>query len=245
MSNVEQWDPLFPKYVLRARFLIIDPYRDEEMRSVVPLVHIATSKNNTLEEISSVDSRENSVLSGGFRGLIRLCNLSRRFNGCFREFPKARWETSVNRWGSRQSSAILSLFENNVKTNPVLITSHINTPWSSAVNCYLLICKSAYYSTSGWRRVTSRTPVISSHCVLQPCRQRAPTDLSWGLIYVPVMIMPAGDPYFINQMCSTHVPHHGQSCSVGRCKFRLTFFDRVEKLPLYKCQILIKTGFDE
>ncbi len=35
------------------------------MRFVVPLVHIATSENNTLEVISSVDSRENSVLSGG------------------------------------------------------------------------------------------------------------------------------------------------------------------------------------
>lgn len=53
MSNVEQWDPLFPKYVPPARFLIIDPHRDEEMRFVVPLVHIATSEKNTLEEISS------------------------------------------------------------------------------------------------------------------------------------------------------------------------------------------------
>lgn len=113
---------------------------------------------------------------------------------------------------------------------PVLITtSHINTPWSSTVIRYLLICKSAYYSTSGWRSGTARTPVISSHCVLlQPRRQRALTDLPWGLIYVPVMIMPAGDPYFINQMCSTHIPHHGQGCSVGRCKFRLTFFVRVQ-----------------
>lgn len=85
--------------------------------------------------------------------------------------------------------------------------------------------KSAYYSTSGWRSLTLRTRAISSRCVLlQPCRQWAPTDLSWGLIYVPVMIMPAGDPYFINQMCSTHIPHHRQSCSDGRCKFWLTFF---------------------
>lgn len=63
MSNVEQWDPLFPKYVPPARFLIIDPHHDEEMRFVVPLVHIATSEKNTLEEISSVDSGENGVLS--------------------------------------------------------------------------------------------------------------------------------------------------------------------------------------
>lgn len=87
---------------------------------------------------------------------------------------------------------------------------------------------------------------MSSRCVLlQPRRQRVLTDLAWGLIYVPVMIMPAGDLYFINQMCSTHIPHHGQGCSVGRCKFRLTFFCQGPKLTLDKCQMLIKTGFVE
>lgn len=88
---------------------------------------------------------------------------------------------------------------------------------------------------------------MSSRCVLlQPRRRRALADLARGLIYVPVMIMPAGDPYFINQMCSAHIPHHGRGCGVGRCELRLAFFFcQGPKLTLYKRQMLLKTGFVE
>lgn len=129
------------------------------------------------------------------------------------------WRTAWPRWGTVS-----------VYIFPVLITtSHINTPWSPTAIRYLLICKSAYYSTSGWRSATCRTPVISSRCVLlQPRRQQALADLSWGLIYVPVMIMPAGDPYFINQMCSSHIPSNEQGCSVGVVNSSSIFFVRVQ-----------------